>query len=349
MMTLFFGIASTFLLFRQLTDPTAYRWWLWGASAFFTLFAHFLIGPALLIAQLSFVVLLLLRERLTYQTAARVGLVTAVALALYITAAAIGAFSTFNRQMYGGGNEVRGSNADNLVFLGQWLVGTYASWPVQLMCAAILSVGALVLLRRLPDFFLYLLLPTVFLVGAFVVGALPFITARYCILAIIPSIVCAAVGAVTIMDALARHFGGRATIVGRVVAISPLVILAICAIQSVATYYSKQRFPFRPVAEYLVANRQTGDQSLFVGYGFDKFHYYDSQLIKDDDFTLIENALRDGRTFWLVYHLPSYLEQLPSDLAQRIRRSVVDEFHYVGFPEQLVTQYEGFVLRLKSH
>ncbi len=344
-MALFFAILSTAGFYRCVSTDAAGPWLTWTITAFLTIFSHFFVGLMLLFGQALFGGWLVVRGAADAKAAARFLISAVYALAAFFTVTSITFFSYLDALSEAGGLEARGELGANLRFLGQWTAGTYAApwWQVFYGTAAI--CGAVVVARRDPRLTLYLALPSLAILVMFVSGIMGFITPRYCILALIPSTVFVATAVVAVADVVAAAARGTPSRVLQMGAYAvALAVLLYGAGGSLREYFSHERYPFRPVADYLAANPTPDEQLLFGGYGFDKFRHYAPRFVPIGDYGRLRDAMDAKRPFWLVYYMPSYHANMPEDLRERLTppRATL-ALHYQGFPDQLITQFEGYV------
>jgi len=178
----------------------------------------------------------------------------------------------------------------------------------------------------------------------FASGIMAFITPRYCILALIPATIFVATAVVAVVDAVTTRARGTMSTAVRATAYAlALAPLAYGAGESLSAYFARERYSFRPVADYLAANAAPQENLVFGGYGYDKFRHYTPSLEWSPDYAGLREALDAGDSFWLVYHMPDYFAKMPPDVRMRLDKNGEIVLHYEGFPDQLVTQHEGFV------
>jgi len=339
-----FAVLSTTSFYRCMSTAAPRPWMAWAIVAFLTIFSHFFVGLLLLFGQTLFGAWSLVRGAASVRSAGRFLLATTYIAAAFLTFTSITFFRYLDALLDANGRETRGPLEENLVFLGAWVAGTYASQAWQIVYGVATVCGTAMLARRDSRLTLYLWLPTLSVLVLFIVGIMGFITPRYFILALIPTTICVATAVVAIVDALTALARGPSQVAIRAGAYA----LAIAALlygagESLSAYFAQERYPFHPVAEYLDENAAPTEKLLFGGYGFDKFKHYAPQLEWSHDYDELRTTLDAGKPFWLVYYMPEYLERMPPDLRSRLETNGKFALYYEGFPDQLITQYEGFV------
>jgi Dolichyl-phosphate-mannose-protein mannosyltransferase len=344
-MALFFAIVSTIGFYRCLSTTEFRPWFVWTLLAFLTTFSHFFVGLLLLLGQAVFGVWLLARGAVNARVAARFVVAATYAMAAFVTVTSITFFTYLDALLEAGALESRGPLEANFVFLGGWIAGAYSAQPWQILFGVATICGTVILARRDPRLTLYLWLPTLAELVLFVSGVMGFITPRYCILALIPATVCVATAIVTVVDAAAATARGPVNGVVRAMAYTlALAPLAYGAGESLSNYFARERYPFHPVAVYLAANAAPQEVLLFGGYGYDKFRHYAPTLKWSREYDGLRTALDAGDSFWLVYYMPEYFVKMPPELRARLeQRGHKPVLYYEGFPDQLVTQFEGIV------
>ena len=116
-------------------------------------------------------------------------------LLVYIAAAFITLTSTtlsisFGELKHASAAEVRGPYLSNLFFIGKWLFNSHSPPVLQFLSAAVALAGFAMLLRRDTPLVLYLSGPLIILFAFFTLGLMWFLTARYCILGLLPVSLC---------------------------------------------------------------------------------------------------------------------------------------------------------------
>lgn len=343
-MTLLFALVSLGAFERVLRTDGASAWLRWGVTTFLVLYGHFYIASFLLLSQFFYLIWHVAAGKLGRGCIARYCVTVLYALAGLLTLGSVTLFISLAGLMGASPGEVRGPIGGNLLFVGRWLFQTYTVWPLQLLGALTAAAGLGLVLRRNSVLALYLCGPGLALLILFVTGAMWFLTPRYCILALVPGVVCQAVGLIAAVDALEVGLGRRLRPqLSFLLKLAVAVPFAIAAVSSLAVYYSHERYPFRPTANYLRVVKSSKDSVYFLGYGFDKFRYYFHELRQIRSPEHLRCLLSGGDRFRVVYHLERDFNRLPRDLKAAIQSDGQPEYHFVGFADQLFTEYESFV------
>lgn len=343
-LTLLLAILQTAAWRRCASSAAAGPWLTWATLAFLTTFSHLFLGAILLFGQALSGGWLLLRREIPFLAGTRFLVTSTYAIAAFLTVSALNLFRWVDVMARAGAAETRGPVGANLIFLGHWVASTYAAWPGVAIFGVAALCGAAFLLRRDPQLVLELSLPSLVVLALFLSEMASYMTPRYCILALIPATVFVATAVVRLAEGIVARGANQArfgmSAVAYAMVLAPLLY---ASATSLSVYFSRDRYPFRPVGRHLATHATSGEAQLFGGYGADKFQHYAPSLERLEGYDRLQAELEGGRCFWLVYFLPSYLSKMPQEMRQRLEREGRLALHYQGLPEQLVTQYEGFV------
>lgn len=243
----------------------------------------------------------------------------------------------------------RGPLLDSAVFIGKWLTHTYAAWPYQAYFGALCATGLVFLALRSPVKLSYLILPATLILTHWTLSPNALICARYGIIILLPVVILGAVAMTALGDMLFPAPAGKADWGGWAVALILLAPLFWSAGQSLSVYHSRERYPFRPAARYVLEQNRAGDPVCFAGFGYDKFSFYEPGAIHLAVTQDLKRRLDSDEPFWLVYWFPEYFNSLPAELGDEIQRRGELRLRYAGFPLSLTEHdYETFCWYIKG-
>jgi hypothetical protein len=110
-----------------------------------------------------------------------------------------------------------------------------------------------------------------------------------------------------------------------------LIPLLLCFYMSLAAYYSKERYPIRPAAEFIAKHANGTEPVYFGGFGADKFSFYAPNLLVLKGYEELKERLDEGHPFWLVYWFPSYVDGMPTEIRRQLEQRGKLRFRHTGY------------------
>jgi len=338
-----FILLSLWFLEEALADDSLGSWLKWTACVFLAVLSHMEVAGVVLAGQALYLAWQVLRGRapagqlFRFLTCA----VYAVMACAIVFAPPFFMYSTMLAGLITSSGQhwvetmPRGTVSGQLFVLGQWLVGAYAPWPLQIACIGLAILGLMILIRRHANLVAYLLTPTLLYWALFSTGLIRVTTQRYSMFTLIPLIVFLGVALSApicwLQSVLQRRVLALAGIVGCAVV---WALFAVTACWSLSVYLQSDRTTIRTAIEFVRAHKVPGEVAWFDGWAYDEFKYYYPELQRVETAEGLRLLLEQDNEIWLIYFEEHYLERLPLDVKDELlrRTDLVQEFQ--GLPEQ---------------